>query len=116
MYVERYKGRIKKLSPGQLISLAATVLMVVTIPLAVFIALNPKSPQKSRANPITPPVTPPTELEGDINSDGVVNILDYTLLSNAFGTSNVDADINNDGTVNILDYTILSNNFGFTSP
>jgi hypothetical protein len=51
-------------------------------------------------------------LLGDINGDGMVNILDYTLLSNAFGTTNPASDLNSDGTVNILDYTILSNNFG----
>jgi pectate lyase len=49
---------------------------------------------------------------GDINGDGFVNILDYTLLSNVFGTANPQADLNSDGTVNILDFTILSNNFG----
>ena len=51
---------------------------------------------------------------GDINEDGVVNIQDYILLSNVFGSSNTDADINSDGIVNIQDYVILSNNFGKT--
>ena len=51
-------------------------------------------------------------LVGDINGDGIVNILDYTLLSNAFGTNNLSADLNKDGIVNIVDYTLLSNNFG----
>ena len=60
-------------------------------------------------------VVPSSTLQGDINTDGVVNILDYTLLSNAFGTSDADADINSDSIVNILDYTILSINFGKTS-
>ncbi len=55
-----------------------------------------------------------TILVGDINSDGIVNILDYTLLANAFGTTDTKADLNSDGIVNILDYTILSNNFGKT--
>jgi len=54
----------------------------------------------------------PTPITGDINGDNVVNILDYTLLSNAFGSSDANSDINNDGVVNILDYTLLSNNFG----
>jgi len=65
--------------------------------------------------PTHPPTTPMptgTNLAGDINGDGIVNILDYTLLSNAFGTNNSSADLNKDGIVNILDYTILSNNFG----
>lgn len=57
----------------------------------------------------------PTSLPGDINLDGTVNIQDYILLSNAFGTNNSSADLNGDGTVNIQDYIILSNNFGETS-
>lgn len=62
--------------------------------------------------------TPPTgssTLLGDIDKDGSVNILDYTLLSNSFGTLNTASDINQDGIVNILDFTILSNNFGASS-
>jgi len=58
------------------------------------------------------PSPTPTYLPGDINKDHVVNVQDYILLSNAFGTSNAAADINSDGTVNVQDYIILSNNFG----
>jgi len=64
---------------------------------------------------ITPTPSPsptPTYLPGDINKDHVVNVQDYILLSNAFGTSNAAADINSDGTVNVQDYILLSNNFG----
>ena len=56
-----------------------------------------------------------TILVGDINHDGVVNIQDFTLLSNAFGTNNAATDINSDGIVNVQDYILLSNNFGKTS-
>jgi len=55
---------------------------------------------------------------GDINGDGVVNILDAILLAKAFsskpGDSNWDprADLNKDDVVNILDAIILSINFG----
>lgn len=72
MYINRYKESIGKLSPGQLVSLIAIALMVVTIPLAVFLALNPKSPLNSRANPVTP-VTPPSGtgwVNGSINLQG----------------------------------------------
>jgi len=62
--------------------------------------------------PILTPSPTPTYLPGDINKDHVVNIQDYILLSNAFGTNNAAADINSDGVVNIQDYIILSNNFG----
>lgn len=59
----------------------------------------------------SPPPTN-TPLLGDINSDGVVNILDYILLSNKFGLADSASDLNKDGIVNILDFIILSNNFG----
>jgi hypothetical protein len=60
-------------------------------------------------------------IPGDLNADGIVNILDAVLLSNAFysvpGTSswNANADINGDNVVNILDAIILANHFGQTS-
>ena len=61
----------------------------------------------------TPTNSPtPTILAGDINRDGVVNILDFQILSNNFGTSDPDSDLNGDGIVNILDFQIFSNNFG----
>jgi len=65
------------------------------------------------ATPTTSTVKP-----GDVNRDGVVNILDFQLLSNSFGKSlgqtgyNANADFNKDNTVNIMDFQILSNNFG----
>ncbi len=58
------------------------------------------------------------KIVGDINGDGVVNILDGILLANAFSSKpgdsnwNPNADLNGDGTVNILDAIILANNFG----
>ena len=51
---------------------------------------------------------------GDINQDGIVDIQDYILLSNAFGTNDQSADLNSDDIVDIQDYIILSNNFGRT--
>ena len=73
---------------------------------------------KTAGTSVTPVFSPtPTTafVQGDINEDGVVNILDFTLLSNAFGTNDTTADINSDGIVNVLDFTILSNNFGKTA-
>jgi hypothetical protein len=70
------------------------------------------------ATPTRIPTSTPTpttiQLLGDINKDGIVNLMDYILLSNAFGTNNTAADINKDGLVNLMDYIILSNNFGKT--
>lgn len=67
-----------------------------------------------------PTVTPtPPSLHGDINADGKVNALDYTILFENFGKHpfpHPHADINGDGKVNALDYTILFENFGTRSP
>ena len=48
-------------------------------------------------------------IEGDINSDGNINILDITLMINMIlsNTYNEFADLNNDGGLNILDIILL---------
>ena len=46
----------------------------------------------------------------DLNTDGVVNILDLVIVANAFG--NAEPDLNGDGVVNILDLVIVANAFG----
>ncbi len=56
-------------------------------------------------------VTKPCNCLGDINCDGIVNILDAITLSNNFNKKTSTGDINGDGIVNILDAIILSNNF-----
>jgi hypothetical protein len=53
----------------------------------------------------------------DINQDGTVNLLDFSILSTNFGLSgaaikNTRADINQDGTVNLLDFSLLAIRFG----
>ena len=55
----------------------------------------------------------------DVNADGVINILDLTLIASQFGmtptadqTSN--PDVNGDGTVNILDLTLVARHLGKT--
>jgi hypothetical protein len=60
-------------------------------------------------------------IPGDLNADGVVNILDAIRLGDSFYVTpnspnwNPNADINGDGAVNILDAIILGNHFGQTS-
>ena len=51
------------------------------------------------------------ELVGDINADGVVNILDVVLLVNMVLSDeyNASADFNNDGVINVLDVVVLVN-------
>jgi hypothetical protein len=56
-------------------------------------------------------------IPGDVNGDGVVNILDAIQLANAFLARpgdpnwNPNADINGDNDINILDAILLANNF-----
>jgi hypothetical protein len=56
-------------------------------------------------------------LIGDLNGDGIVNILDAIILAKSFFSTpsslnwNPNADINSDGVVNILDAIILGNHF-----
>jgi hypothetical protein len=64
-------------------------------------------------------VTPP--LQGDMNSDGIVDIYDAILLANALNSKpgdpnwNIAADINSDKIVDIYDAILLANNYGKTA-
>ena len=57
---------------------------------------------------------------GDINNDNVVDIADFGLLVNAYGSDskvpgssyNVNADLNSDGVVDINDFGLLVNSYG----
>ena len=56
----------------------------------------------------------------DVNADGVINILDLTLVASHFGTTPVadqalNPDANGDGSVNILDLTLVASHFGSRS-
>ena len=58
---------------------------------------------------IVEPPTPPW----DVNKDGVINILDLTLVAANFGqTGPTPADVNGDNVVNILDLTLVASHFG----
>ncbi|MEM7083137.1 MAG: S8 family serine peptidase [Pseudomonadota bacterium] len=48
----------------------------------------------------------------DLNNDGIINFLDISLFSQAFGPGTGDADFNGDGNVNFLDYSIVPGYFG----
>ena len=61
-------------------------------------------------------ITEPAQLPEDVNQDGVVNIIDLTLVASNFGkTGSNDADVNNDGVVNIIDLTLVAAAFGNTA-
>ena len=47
----------------------------------------------------------------DVNDDGVVNILDLTLVAQGLGTDSKKGDVNGDGVVNILDLVFVANQF-----
>ncbi len=55
----------------------------------------------------------------DVNADGVINILDLTLVAANFGTTPAadqtpNTNVNGDGTVNILDLTLVASHLGKT--
>ena len=47
----------------------------------------------------------------DVNGDGVVNILDLTLVAQAMGTDKPEADVNGDSVVNVFDLVFVANQF-----
>ena len=75
------------------------------------------APETSPEEDVTTSETPPEEevmpeaVPYDINGDGVVNILDLTIVASRFGESDADADVTGDGTVNILDLVRIAQNF-----
>jgi hypothetical protein len=60
-------------------------------------------------------------LQGDMNSDGIVDIYDALILAGAYNSKpgdpnwNVAADINHDNVVDIYDAILLANNYGKTA-
>ena len=55
----------------------------------------------------------PAAVSADLNTDGVVNILDLVLVASQFGTTGITAaDLNGDGTVNMADLVWAANAWG----
>ena len=58
-------------------------------------------------------VVEPPQVVGDVNQDGVVNILDLVFVAGRFGqTDKNNADLNGDGIVNIQDLVLVAGAFG----
>ena len=58
----------------------------------------------------------PPQLPEDVNADGIVNIVDLTLVASNFGETGANAaDVNSDGVVNIVDLTLVAAAFGNTA-
>ena len=65
------------------------------------------------ASALGTPGSPHTSLMGDVNADGIVNILDLVFIASHFGETGVTAtDLNGDGTVNIQDLVMVANGLG----
>ena len=47
----------------------------------------------------------------DVNGDGVVNVLDLTIIAQGFGTDSLEGDVNGDGVVNVFDLVFVANQF-----
>jgi Leucine-rich repeat (LRR) protein len=63
-----------------------------------------------------PLLLPTSQLPEDVNADGVINILDLTLVASNFGEQGENiADVNGDGTVDILDLVQVAAAFGNTT-
>ena len=58
-------------------------------------------------------ITAAVQLFGDVNRDGIVNVLDLVQVANRFGQRGEhDADVNEDGVVNIVDLVKVAGEFG----
>ena len=52
-----------------------------------------------------------TKNPADLNGDGIVNILDLTLVAQALGTDDLNGDVNGDGVINVFDLVFVANQF-----
>ena len=65
---------------------------------------------------LAPTPVEPKKLAADVNNDGIVNIIDLTLVASNFGKrGETAADVNGDGVVNIVDLTLVAGAFGDTA-
>jgi hypothetical protein len=48
----------------------------------------------------------------DLNADGIVNSLDWSIMNAAWGTNNATADLNSDGIVDSFDWSVMNGRWG----
>ena len=74
------------------------------------------NPPQQRVHTTTVTLPEPREIAEDVNKDGIVNIIDLTIVASNFGKQGENAaDINGDGVVNIIDLTLVAGAFGNTA-
>ena len=56
-------------------------------------------------------ITFPSLLAGDLNHDGIINSLDWSLMNPRWNTSNAVSDLNGDNTTNSLDWSLMNKNW-----
>ena len=62
---------------------------------------------------LVPVISHASGILGDVNNDGVVDILDLSLMARNWGRTGENvADLNNDGVVDILDLSIMAKDWG----
>jgi len=49
---------------------------------------------------------------GDLNQDGTVNNLDWSIMAGVWFTNDPVADLNKDGLVNSIDFSLMNQNWG----
>lgn len=96
---------------------SATAVAVVGQTVSAVGTMNPLSitVQGATGSPSPAPSGSPSAKKGDINGDGVVNVVDLGILIDNYGKSplpNPKADLNGDGAVTVVDLGILIDNYG----
>ncbi len=61
--------------------------------------------------PAPTPTPSPVTIVGDINNDGIVNSLDWSIMSSKWFSTDSASDLNKDGIVNSIDFSIMNNNW-----
>ena len=50
--------------------------------------------------------------DADLNNDGIVNLIDFSMFGAVYGSADPDADFNGDGNVDLMDFSIFGSFYG----